>query len=114
MFPSKTASTLAALALMLGTSAAPALAGPAANAWGTLGSGGSSGQALNSAILHKTEGENAQIQTIGRDVTSMYRSVTSCGNCVYNQINGDSNSINGNTITGSNTGQTTATGTFKN
>lgn len=114
MFPSKTVSTLAAFALMIGASTAPALAGPATTAWGTMGSGGSAGQALNSATLHRTEGENAQIQTIGRDVTSMYRSVTSCGNCVYNQITGDSNSINGNTITGSNTGPTTATGTFKN
>jgi hypothetical protein len=90
------------------------LAGPATNAWGTMGSGGSSAQALNSALLHKTEGENAQIQTIGKDVTSMYRSVTSCGYCVYNQITGDSNSINGNTISGSNSGTNTATGTFRN
>ncbi len=114
MFPSKTVSTIAAFALMISASAAPALAGPATVAWGTNGSGGSAGQALNSATLHRTEGESAQIQTIGRDVTSMFRSVTSCGNCVYNQITGDSNSINGNTITGSNTGQTTATGTFRN
>ncbi len=110
----RTAAAFAALALVLGTAQAPALAGPATNAWGTMGSGGPSATALNSAVLHKTEGENAQIQTIGRDVTSMYRSVTSCGYCVYNQINGDSNSINGNTISGSNSGQTTATGTFKN
>lgn len=114
MFLTKTASALAAIALMIGTTASPAIAGPATSAWGTMGAGGSSGQALNSALLHKTEGENAQIQTIGKDVTSMYRSVTSCGYCVYNQITGDSNSINGNTISGSNSGQTTATGTFKN
>lgn len=114
MNSSKTVSVLAALALTLGTGSAPAFAGPATSAWGTMGQGGSAGQSLNSALLHKTEGENAQIQTIGRDVTSMYRSVTSCGYCVYNQITGDSNSINGNTISGSNTGQTTATGTFRN
>lgn len=114
MFKAKTASALAAFALLFTVGTAPVLAGPATNAWGTTGSGGSSGQALNSALLHKTEGENAQVQTIGRDVTSMYRSVTSCGNCVYNQITGDSNSINGNTISGSNTGPTTATGTFRN
>ena len=110
----KTSTVLAALAVLLGTSAAPALAGPATSAWGTMGSGGSSAQALNSALLHKTEGDNAQIQTIGKDVTSMYRSVTSCGNCVYNTITGDSNSINGNTIDGKNTGSITASGTFKN
>jgi hypothetical protein len=110
----KTAAAIAAIALMLGTAPAPALAGPASVAWGTIGSGGSSAQALNSAVLHKTEGENAQIQTIGKDVTSMYRSVTSCGYCVYNQITGNSNSINGNTISGSNTGQITSTGNFKN
>lgn len=110
----KTAAALAAIALVLGSAPAPVLAGPATNAWGTMGSGGSSAQALNSALLHKTEGENAQIQTIGKDVTSMYRSVTSCGYCVYNQITGDSNSINGNTISGSNSGTNTATGTFRN
>ena len=114
MSPSRTLSTIVALALVLSTGAAPAFAGPATSAWGTMGSNGSSTQAINSALLHKTEGENAQVQTIGKDVTSMYRSVTSCGYCVYNQINGDSNSINGNTISGSNSGQTTATGTFKN
>jgi hypothetical protein len=114
MFVSKTASTFAALVLALGTSSAPALAGPANVVWGTGGSAGSSGPALYSAQLHKTEGENAQIQTIGKDVTSMYRSVTSCGYCVYNQITGDSNSINGNTISGTNTGTVTSTGTFKN
>jgi len=114
MNPTKTAAALALIALVLGTAQAPALAGPATSAWGTMGANGSSTLAINSALLHKTEGDNAQIQTIGRDVTSMYRSVTSCGYCVYNQINGDSNSINGNTITGSNSGQTTATGTFKN
>ena len=103
-----------AFVVALGTAVSPALAGPATNAWGTQGSGGATGQALYSAQLHKTEGENAQIQTIGKDVTSMYRSVTSCGYCVYNQITGDANSINGNTISGTNTGQTTATGTFKN
>ena len=111
---SKTASTLAAIALAMGSLSTPAFAGPAANAWGTLGSGGTQGQAIYSAQLHKTEGDNAQIQTIGKDVTSMYRSVTSCGYCVYNQITGDSNSINGNTISGSNSGTTTSTGSFKN
>lgn len=114
MTPTRTAAALAAIALMLGTAQAPALAGPATSAWGTMGTGGSSAQALNSALLHKTEGENAQVQTIGKDVTSMYRSVTSCGYCVYNQINGDSNSINGNTISGTNSGQISATGSFKN
>jgi hypothetical protein len=113
MKPSKTASVFAA-ALMLGMAATPAFAGPAANAWGTMGAGGAQGQALYSAQLHKTEGDNAQIQTIGKDITSMYRSVTSCGNCVYNTITGDSNSINGNTIDGKNSGSITSTGTFKN
>ncbi|MFM9937548.1 MAG: hypothetical protein ACKVOL_15285 [Novosphingobium sp.] len=110
----KTASALAALALTFGAPLSPAMAGPATSAWGTQGSGGAQGQALYSAQLHKTEGENAQIQTIGRDITSMYRSVTSCGNCVYNTITGDANSINGNTIDGKNSGDISATGNFKN
>lgn len=114
MFKSKTVSASAALVLALGAASTPAFAGPATNAWGTQGSAGASTQAIYSAQLHKAEGDNAQIQTIGKDVTSMYRSVTSCGYCVYNQITGDSNSINGNTISGSNSGTVTSTGSFKN
>ncbi|MEO0033372.1 MAG: hypothetical protein RIS94_3130 [Pseudomonadota bacterium] len=102
----------AALALALGFSAAtPASAGESSSAWGTMGNPGAS-RSLASAQLHNTEGSNAQTATIGNAVTTMYRSISSCGNCVYNQITGDQNSINGNTISSTNTGKTTSTGTF--
>ena len=110
---SKTATVLTTLALTLGAPLSPAMAGPSASAWGTKGASSAQG-ALYSAQLHKAEGDNAQVETIGRDVVNMYRNITSCGVCVYNTITGDSNSITGNTIDGSNTGAITATGRFSN
>ncbi len=104
---------ITAAAFLIGSSATPALAGQSAAAWGTLSSGGSS-SGVASATLHRLEGQNAQDVTIGNQVTSMYKSISSCGYCVYNQITGDSNSINGNTISGSNSGTVTSNGTFKN
>lgn len=113
-FVRKAAALATAAALTLAMPAAPALAGESAAAWGTLGySGGRSG-AIASAQLHQAEGANAQTESLGRSVATMYRSISSCGYCVYNQITGDNNSINGNTISGSNSGQTSATGTFQN
>jgi len=91
-----------------------AQAGQSASAWGTLGNGGGRATAISSAQLHQLEDANAQAATIGNSVTTMYRSITSCGYCVYNQITGNDNSINGNTISGSNSGTVTSNGTFKN
>ena len=108
----KTAAFAASAALVIAGFATPALAGESAAAWGTLGYNGGSSRALASAQLHQTEAANAQVETVGKSVTTMYRSISSCGYCVYNQITGDQNSINGNTITGSNSGKTTSTGTF--
>ena len=109
----KTFTAITAMAFAIGSCASPALAGQSSAAWGTLASGGTS-TGVASATLHRLEGQNAQATTIGNQITSMYKSITSCGYCVYNQITGDSNSINGNTITGSNSGTVTANGTFKN
>ena len=104
---------VAASAMLLGSAfSSPAFAGESAAAWGTLGYNGGSARALASAQLHQVEGTNAQQETIGKSVTTMYRSISSCGYCVYNQITGDQNSINGNTISGTNSGTVTATGTF--
>ena len=101
--------SIASIAALLAAASTPAVAGESSSAWGTMGY---TSRAQVSANLHKTEGDNAQIATIGREVTSMYRSISSCGYCVYNQITGDSNSINGNSITGSNSGRVSSTGTF--
>ena len=103
-----------ALMMAAGVSAGPAQAGQSSSAWATLGSGGGHGTAIASAQLHQLEATNAQAATIGNSVTTMYRSITSCGYCVYNQITGNDNSINGNTISGSNSGTVTSNGTFKN
>jgi hypothetical protein len=113
MILNKTTAALAAIGMFF-AAATPASAGESAAAWGTMGYNGGAAHALASAQLHQVEGQNAQTATIGNAVTTMYRSISSCGNCVYNQITGDNNSINGNTITGNNSGKTSSTGTFTN
>jgi hypothetical protein len=90
-----------------------ALAGDATVAWGTGGIGGASGRMIASATLHATEGTNAQVETIGREVVGMNRSVTSCGVCVYNTIQGERNSINGNSVSGTNAGAVSSTARFE-
>jgi hypothetical protein len=90
----------------------PAFAGDATQGWGMGGNATNDSSGNASASLHLVEGQNAQIVTIGRDVTSMYRSVTSCGVCVYHSITGDRNSISGNSSEGSNSGDVDASGTF--
>ena len=104
-------SALSAIGLL--SLAAPALAGDQTVAWGTGGGAGTSGRLIASATLHKLEGEYAQIESIGRQVTTMFRSVTSCGTCVYYSIEGDRNSINGNSVTGSNSGTVTGSANFR-
>ncbi len=103
-----------ALTVAAGMMAQSAQAGQSTSAWATMGSNGGHGAAIASAQLHQLEDANAQAATIGNSVTTMYRSISSCGYCVYNQITGNSNSINGNTISGSNSGTVTSNGTFKN
>lgn len=104
------AGQLATILLML---ASPASA-DATNAWGTSGSrGGASSSGTASAILNKSQGEIAQIATIGRNIKTMYRSNTSCGSCVYYQIEGDDNTISENAAESSNTGSITSEAVFK-
>lgn len=107
----KTIRILAAFGAVLGLGIAPAHAGQSSAAWATIGG---SNKAIVSAQLHQLESANAQAATIGNSVTTMYRSITSCGYCVYNQITGNENSINGNTISGSNSGTVTSNGSFGN
>ena len=109
MATGKALTALCSIAVMLTAGSTPVMAGEAASAWGTVST---NTRALVSATLHKTEGDNAQIASVGNGVSTMYRSISSCGYCVYNQITGNQNSINGNTITGSNSGQVTSTGNF--
>ena len=103
---------ISALALLISNVAGPATASDSAQAWGTMGGAGAVSRSQSSSNLHRVEGENAQLVSIGNNVSSMYRTVTSCGYCVYNQINGNSNSIDGNTINGTNSGTTTSTANF--
>ncbi len=103
---------ISALALLISNVAGPAAASDTTQAWGTMGGAGAVSRAQSSSNLHRLEGENAQLVSIGNNVSSMYRTVTSCGYCVYNQITGNSNSIDGNTINGTNTGTTTSTANF--
>ncbi len=89
--------------------AGAANAGDTGIAWGTVGG---TMPLSTSASLHNQEGNNAQIATIGRDITSIYRSVTSCGSCVYYNITGNGNEIEDNYASGINSGDINATGTF--
>ena len=86
----------------------------ATSAWGTSGSsGGSGGVSTASAIMHRSQGELAQIATIGRNISTMYRSNSSCGSCIYYQIEGDDNTISSNDAISSNTGSITSNAEFK-
>jgi len=86
----------------------------ATSVWGTSGSRSGSGATNTaSAIMHRTQGEVAQIATIGRSINTMYRSNTSCGSCIYFQIEGDDNVISSNDANSSNSGSITATAYFE-
>jgi hypothetical protein len=86
-----------------------AQAADAARAWGTIGSPGQ--QFLNSDLGHSAAGTSAQ-QIAAGQTGGPFHSVTACGTCVTFSITGNQNSINGNSITQTNTGSVTNTGTF--
>ena len=112
MMINKTVAKISALVFLMSNVTGSAFASDTTQAWGTMSSSGANSRSQSSAALHRSEGENAQLVTIGNNVTSMYRTVTSCGFCVYNQITGNSNSIDGNTLNGTNSGTTTSTAEF--
>ena len=94
---------------------APAWAADAAHAWGTVGVPGQ--VLLNSAATHLQESEAAQIvsQGSGAGVTTTgggFPAVTSCGTCTTITIQGNQDSISGNSISSLNQGTVTSNGFF--
>lgn len=100
------------LTVLTALSARPqsAIAYEATRGWGTIAT---AGPETASAVMHHQESQTAQIEYIGRDVTTMYRSNYSCGTCINYTIEGDRNQINDNSITSTNSGSVTANGSFK-
>lgn len=96
--------------------AGPAEAGDAGHAWGTISNPGQG--LLNSAATHVQQGTTAGIidrgagSSTGGTSSSGFPAVTSCGTCTTITIQGNNNSISGTSITSSNTGVVTSTGTF--
>jgi hypothetical protein len=94
--------------------AATAHATDAAHAWGTVSNPGEI--LLNSAATHNQEGQAAQVisQGSGSGVTTTggFPAVTSCGTCTTITIQGNQDSISGNTISSTNSGTVTSNGFF--
>lgn len=101
---------IGAVAVIVASSSHSAVAQSAARGWGTMATAGPN---TASAVMHHQESQTAQIEYIGRDVTTMNRSNYSCGTCINYTINGDRNQINDNSITSTNSGSVTANGTFR-
>ena len=93
--------------------AAPAVAGDPSAAWGTGGGGGSGASpVMASATYQNTEMKNAQMVTMGRNVTIINNSISSCGSCTYYSITGNDNSIADNNVDSKNFGNTESEGTI--
>jgi len=89
-----------------------ARAADAAHAWGTVSTPGE--VLLNSATTHLEEGNAAQTLSQGPTfgTTSGFPAVTSCGTCTTITIQGNNDSISGNSITSTNSGTVTSNGYF--
>lgn len=94
---------------------APAIAGDAGHAWGTISNPGIA--LLNSAETHEQGSVSAQIEAQGRPSAATtgggFPAVTSCGTCTTITIQGNQNSISGTSITSTNEGTVTSNGQFQ-
>jgi hypothetical protein len=91
----------------------PALAGDPSVVWGTAGGGGAGGSpVVASATYQNIEMKNAQMVTMGKNVTIINNSITSCGSCTYYSITGSDNTIADNNVNSTNFGKTQSEGTI--
>ena len=91
----------------------PALAADPSVAWGTAGGGGGGANPLMaSAGFQNTEMKNAQMVTMGKNVTIINNTISNCGSCTYYSITGDGNSIADNTVQSTNNGKIETRGTI--
>jgi hypothetical protein len=109
MAGSKSSVCVLAVAALIGSIGA-AYAADAGRAWGTVGN---PGQAfLNSALTQQAEGQNALAAEFGRNNGGPFRNVTACGTCTTITIQGNQNTVSGNSITSTNFGAVSSTGNF--
>lgn len=102
------------IALVLALLAAPSpVSADPSSAWGTAGASPGGGNPLMaSAAFQNTEMKNAQMVTMGKNVTIINNSITSCGSCTYYSITGNDNSISDNTVQSTNNGRIETRGTI--
>lgn len=82
-----------------------ALANDPSSAWGTLAASPSNASPImDSAVLQNTEMKNAQMVTMGKNVTIVNNTINTCGSCTYYSITGNSNTIADNKVVSTNNG----------
>lgn len=99
---------LAALPLLLLTP--KTWAADSTRAWGA--SSNTANQMQSSAAYHVAAGQSAQIIGTGSDTRPIYKTVTTCGVCIYNTNTGNNNTIQGNSVTSTNSGSVSAAASF--
>lgn len=93
--------------------AAPAAAADPSTAWGTASAAmGSGGSIMASANFQNTEMRNAQMITMGKNVSIINNTINTCGSCTYYSITGNDNSIADNSVVSSNSGKLQNEGTI--
>ena len=93
--------------------AAPVAAADPSTAWGTASAGmGGGGSIMASANFQNTEMKNAQMVTMGKNVTIINNTINTCGSCTYYSITGNENSIADNSVISTNNGRLQNEGTI--
>jgi len=87
-----------------------AFAADSVRAWGS--SSNTNMQLQASSSYHQVGGQTAQIVNSGGETRITYKTVTTCGVCTYNTNTGNNNTIDGNSVTSTNSGSVTSTATF--
>jgi hypothetical protein len=86
--------------------AAPVAAADPSTAWGTASASmGGGGSIMASANFQNTEMKNAQMVTMGKNVTIINNTINTCGSCTYYSITGNDNSIADNSVVSTNNGK---------
>lgn len=93
--------------------AAPVAASDPSSAWGTVSASmGGGGSIMASANFQNTEMRNAQMITMGKNVSIINNTINTCGSCTYYSITGNDNSIADNSVVSTNNGRLENEGTI--
>lgn len=106
----QTFKSMLGISLATVVSISSAFAADSVRAWGS--SSNTNMQLQASSSYHQIGGQAAQIVSSGGDTRAMYKSVTTCGVCTYNTNTGNNNTIDGNSVTSTNSGSVTSTTSF--